>query len=291
MSRIDDAVRRILRVKLRYGLFDRPRPARRPHADSESFGSAEHRDVAREAVRKSLVLLKHEGDVLPASKQARILVAGRNANDRGHQCGGFTVLWQGSHGNDLIEGGTSIWEGIQAEAPAAVLSPDATVLDGDDPDDFDLAIVVIGEDPYAEGLGDVRPDGPVELGSALPNPGPQVALNPYAATLEHRANHPEDLAVLEKIRARGIPIVTVLVSGRPLVVEDEIAASDAFIAAWLPGSEGAGVSDVLFGRADFQGTLGFSWPRSNADRFNRGDRQYAPRFPFGFGLTLGDRHA
>lgn len=285
MSRIDDAVRRILRVKLRYGLFDRPRPAQRPHADSEAFGSEAHRRVAREAVRKSLVLLKHEGGLLPLSREARILVAGRNADDRGHQCGGFTVLWQGSHGNDLIEGGTSIWEGIRAEAPGAVLSRDADVLDGAGAPAFDVAVVVIGENPYAEGLGDVRPGGRVELGSALPNPGPQVDLRPYAATLEHRVNHPEDLAVLEKIRAAGIPIVTLLVSGRPLVVESELDASDAFIAAWLPGSEGAGVSDVLFGHADFQGTLAFSWPRTDADRFNRGDPQYDPRFPFGFGLN------
>jgi beta-glucosidase len=291
MARIDDAVRRILRVKHRYGLFQRPRPAHRPHSNSDSFGSEAHRDVAREAVRKSLVLLKHDGDVLPVSREARILVAGRNADDRGHQCGGFTVLWQGSHGNDLIEGGTSIWEGVKAEAQGAVFSRDAAVLDGPGAPVFDVAIVVIGEDPYAEGLGDVRPGGRVELGSALPNPGPQVDLRPYAATLEHRTNHPEDLAVLQKIRARGIPTVTVVVSGRPLVMEAELALSHAFVAAWLPGSEGAGVSDVLFGHADFQGTLAFSWPRADGDCFNRGDAPYDPRFPFGFGLNLGGRRA
>ncbi len=293
MERIDDAVRRTLRVKERYGLFDRPRPADRPHSDTALFGSAEHRAVAREAVRKSMVCLKNEGGHLPVSKESRILVAGRNSNNRGHQCGGFTVAWQGTFGNDHIHGGTSIWEGIHAKAPKAVLSWDASILDGEH-DGFDVAIVVIGEGPYAEGLGDVRSGGPVAAGSGggLVASGPVQTSQggtPYAATLEHRRNHPEDLAVLEKIRAAGIPVVTVLVSGRPLVVEHEIDASDAFVAAWLPGSEGAGVPDVLLGDHDFQGTLAFSWPRTDTDRFNRGDDDYDPRFPYGFGLDSEGR--
>ena len=295
MERIDDAVRRILRVKARYGLFDRARPADRPHSDTALFGSDEHRSIAREAVRNSMVCLKNDGGQLPVSKDARILVAGRNSDNLGHQCGGFTVAWQGTRGNDHIHGGTSIWQGIHAQASNAVLSLDAAVLDTDH-DGFDVAIVVIGEHPYAEGLGDVRSGGLVPAGSggSTPVPGPVQTSQggtPYAATLEHRLNHPEDLAVLEKIRAAGIPLVTVLVSGRPLVVERELAASDAFVAAWLPGSEGAGVSDVLLGDHDFQGTLAFSWPRTDSDRFNRGDADYDPRFPYGFGLNTEGRRA
>jgi beta-glucosidase len=282
MSRIDDAVRRILRVKEAYGLFEKARPAERPWSDSPTFGSAEHRAVAREAARKSQVVLKNEGQ-LPARKDAKVLVAGRLADSRGHLCGGFTVKWQGSHGNDLIEGGTSIWEAVREIQPEAVLRPDGGIADDEE---FDVAIVVIGENPYAEGMGDVRSgSGPVPLGSAHPNAAPRASLHPYAATLVHRDNHPEDLAAIERIRARGIPVVTVLVSGRPLVINDELAASDAFVAAWLPGSEGAGVTDVLFGDHAPQGRLTFSWPRTDADRINRGDAGADPLFPYGFGLS------
>ena len=242
MARIDDAVRRILRVKLAYGLFDRPRPAERTWSNSASYGSAEHRALAREAVQKSLVLLDHREDVLPLSKGARILVAGRNADNRGHQCGGFTVAWQGSSGNALIEGGTSIWEGIQQLAPGAVLDVDASDLDGAS---YDVAVVVIGESPYAEGMGDIRPaDKKVARGSA-PADLPKADLVPYAQTLQHRINRPEDLALIERIAARGIPVVTVFVSGRPVITDAEIAASQAFVAAWLPGSEGGGVVVIL----------------------------------------------
>jgi len=270
-SRIDDAVRRILRVKEAYGLFERPRPAERPGSAARSFGSARHREVAREAVRKSLVLLKNQG-ALPLKADAKLLVAGHAADSRGHLCGGFTVNWQGSHGNEVVEGGTSIWEAVADRAPDAVLDADGTA-EGD----FDVAVVVVGEDPYAEGLGDIRPHGRVELGSSLPNPGSQVNLTPYANTIEHRINRPEDLATIERIRARGIPVVTVFVSGRPLVTEAEIGASDAFVAAWLPGSEGAGVTDVLFGDVNFQGTLTFEWPQS-------ADPDASPAFELGYGL-------
>ena len=282
IERIDDAVRRILRVKFAYGLFDRPRPAERPWSDDPGFGSAEHREVAREAVRKSLVLLKHEGGVLPLQRTARILVAGRNADNRGHQCGGFTVAWQGTSGNGAIEGGTSIWEGIRAAAPGAVLSIDGAEAGSGE---FDAAVVVIGERPYAEGMGDIRPSGgPVAPGSQIVLP--TANLDPYGATLELASLHPEDLATIRTIAAEGIPVVAVLVSGRPLVVNRELELASAFVAAWLPGSEGAGVADVLFGDHDFQGRLSFSWPRSPEDDFNVGDAEYDPRFPFGFGLTL-----
>jgi beta-glucosidase len=282
IERIDDAVRRILAVKFACGLFDRPRPAERPWSDDPGFGSPEHREVAREAVRKSLVLLKHEGGVLPLQPTARILVAGRNADNRGHQCGGFTVAWQGTSGNGAIEGGSSIWEGIRAVAPDAVLSTDGAEARAGE---FDAAVVVIGERPYAEGMGDIRPaGGPVAPGSQIPLP--TADLHPYGDTLELASLHPEDLETIRTIAAEGIPVVAVLVSGRPLVVNRELELASAFVAAWLPGSEGAGVADVLFGDRDFEGKLSFSWPRSPADNFNVGDAAYDPLFPCGFGLTL-----
>ena len=282
MERIDDAVRRILTVKFAYGLFDRPRPVERPWSNDPGFGSKEHRDVAREAVRKSLVLLKNENGMLPLQRTARILVAGRNADNRGHQCGGFTVAWQGTTGNAFVEGGTSIWEGIREVAPGAVLSVDGTEARSGR---FDAAVVVIGERPYAEGMGDIRSaGGPVAPGSQIQLE--TADLEPYGDTLELAELHPEDLQTIRTITAEGVPVVAVLVSGRPLVVNRELELASAFVAAWLPGSEGAGVADVLFGDHDFQGRLSFSWPRSPDDNFNAGDVEYDPLFPFGFGLTL-----
>jgi beta-glucosidase len=275
MARIDDAVRRILWVKARAGLFDRVRPAERPLARSSSFGSAAHRAIAREAVRKSLVLLKHEGRVLPLAKGARILVAGKNADDRGHQCGGFTVEWQGTHGNGRIEGGTSIWEGIRAVAPQAELSVDGSAAERDT---YDVAVVVIGELPYAEGMGDIRHGGAVPRGSGVQR---MTNLHPYGNTLVLKDRHPEDYATIQRIRAQGIPVVTVLVSGRPLVTNAELDASQAFVAAWLPGSEGAGVADVLFGDAGFTGRLPFAWPAGDDGSYGR-----AARFGLGHGLQL-----
>lgn len=274
MSRVDDAVRRILEVKARAGLFERVRPSERPWANSESFGSAAHREVAREAVRKSLVLLKHEGKVLPVSREARILVAGKNADDRGHQCGGFTVEWQGTHGNDRIVGGTSIWEGIRAAAPQAELSRDGMAADANK---HDVAIVVIGEEPYAEGMGDLRHGGAVPRGSGMQT---MTNLAPYGDSLELAKRHPEDLATIQRIRAQGIPVVTVLISGRPLLTNAELAASDAFVAAWLPGSEGAGVADVLLGDYDFTGTLPFTWPATDEGEYGK----VVAAFPRGHGL-------
>ncbi len=298
MERIDDAVRRILRVKAACGLFSRPRPAQRKWSNHSSFGSPAHRAVARRAVRKSLVLLKNEDGILPLDPAARVLVAGKNAHDRGSQCGGFTVAWQGVSGNDRIKGGTSVWEGVRAVAPHAVLSEGGSAAaaatgSGELPDgEFDVALVVIGERPYAEGMGDIRDPSPVRPGAPRMPAGPEAAagpedaagpeaLQPYGQSLELATLHPEDLAVIRSARARGLPVVAVLLSGRPLVVTRELAESTAFVAAWLPGSEGGGVADVLFGKAGFRGTLPFAWPANDP----QGDDPPADiLFPVGYGL-------
>jgi beta-glucosidase len=284
MERIDDAVRRILSLKYAFGLFDKPRPAERRWSNHDCFGSAEHRELAREAVRKSLVLLKNEEQALPLQKSARILVAGKNADNLGHQCGGFTVAWQGTSGNDFIEGGTSIWQGIQAVAPNAVLSEGGTGEDAD-PELHDIAVVVIGEKPYAEGMGDLRPGDDVIVQAGSQINGLLKVLEPYGNTLVLADLHPEDIATINAITSRGVPVVTVLVSGRPLVTGAELEASTAFVAAWLPGSEGQGVADVLFGDYSFTGKLSFSWPQDADGPCNRGDEDYDPQFPYGFGLN------
>ncbi|MEH6570416.1 MAG: glycoside hydrolase family 3 protein [Halioglobus sp.] len=283
MERIDDAVRRILAVKFAYGLFEKPRPALRPWSNHESFGCTAHREIAREAVSKSMVLLKNEDDVLPLKKGHRILVAGKNAHDLGHQCGGFTIAWQGTSGNDFIDGGTSIWEGIQALAPNAVLSVDGTGVEADS-SAHDVAVVVIGETPYAEGMGDIRTghDVIVQAGSQIN--GLLKVLEPYGSTVVLEDLHPEDLETITRIASKGIPVVVVLISGRPLVTNSELEASSAFVAAWLPGSEGQGVGDVLFGDSNFSGKLSFSWPKNADQQVKRGDENYDPLFPYGFGL-------
>ncbi|MFK8042713.1 glycoside hydrolase family 3 protein [Congregibacter sp.] len=282
LSRVDDAVRRILRVKLAFGLFDKPRPSERRWSNDARFGGREQRQIAREAVRKSLVLLKNDNAALPIKRDARILVAGKNAHNRGHQCGGFTIAWQGAEDNESIVGGCSIWEGIRTVADNAVLCEDP-LAQGVDASAHDVAIVVIGERPYAEGLGDVRSGDNVIVEAGSQIRGEMKVLEPYGRTLEHAVSHPEDLALINSIVAKGIPVITVLVSGRPLPVAPELAASNAFIAAWLPGSEGEGVSDMLFGDFEFQGRLSFAWPK-DADSVS--DPSRAPLFPLGYGLQM-----
>jgi len=294
MARLDDAVRRILRVKYKAGIFDKPRPAQRKLSQKPTcLGSKQHRDIAREAVRKSLVLLKNNNNILPINKNARIIVAGKSANSRGIQCGGFTIEWQGVLDNESIVGGTSIWEGISQIAPNAALSLD---LMGDDADanKHDVGIVVIGEKPYAEGFGDIYPLG-IGLTKAI---RPDHMSSQYASDLFEILNgeesygttlnlcelHPEDLAAIVNIAAKGIPVVAILICGRPLVVNKELDTSDAFVVAWLPGSEGGGVADVLFGDYPFQGKLSFSWPRYDDDNLNIGDENYTPLFGYGYGL-------
>ena len=256
MSRIDDAVTRILRVKFATGLMD---PGRSHLADRTlhaKFGSADHRQVARECVRASLVLLKNEKRVLPASKKLkRIHVAGKSADDIGNQCGGWTISWQGKSGANTT-GGTTILKAVQE-----TVSPTTKVTytkDGSDAAGADLGIVVIGETPYAEWMGDRQN---LELSE-------------------------EDVAVVEKMKQAGMPIVVVLISGRPIIIDKIVDKADALVAAWLPGTEGRGVTDVLFGDFRFNGRLSVSWPRSmDQIPINVGDKDYNPLFKYGFGLT------
>ncbi|CAO2044441.1 unnamed protein product [Urochloa humidicola] len=263
MSRIDDAVRRILRVKFTLGLFENP------HANTtliSELGKQEHRDLAREAVRKSLVLLKNgkPGDepLIPLPKKPSgggILVAGSHANDLGSQCGGWTIKWQGLTGNNLTAGATIL------DAVKSAVVPGTDVVYAENPDPgfirrnkarFDYAIVVVSEHPYAETAGD-------NLNLTIPAPGP---------------------AIIENV-CGSIRCVVVLMSGRPLVVEPYIGVMDALVAAWLPGTEGKGVTDVLFGDYGFTGKLSRTWFRSVEQLpMNLGDEHYDPLFPFGFGL-------
>lgn len=276
IERINNAVKRILLVKLSYGLFEKPRPKERQWANHASFGSKEHREVAREAVRKSLVLLKNQQDILPLSKDARILVAGKNANNRAHQCGGFTLSWQGDSGNAQIMGGTSIWEAIRLANRNAVLSKSDTAEDADNTA-HDVAVVVIGETPYAEGHGDIRDNDDIIFEVCSTVKGQMRVTDPLGHSLELEKLYPEDLQTIENITAKGIPVVVVLVSGRPLVTNSEIDKASAFVAAWLPGSEGQGVTDVLFGDYNFEGRLSFNWPKVC-------DPSAPPLFPIGYGL-------
>ena len=281
ISRIDDAVSRILSVKLASGLFEAPTPSERTWANHYSFGSTEHRSVAREAVRKSLVLLKNQQNTLPLKKDARILVTGKNANNVGHQCGGFTIDWQGVSGNDEFQGATSIWQGITAVAPNAILKRDndVSVISAKD---HDIAIVVVGEYPYAEGFGDIRNGDNliIEAGSQING---QINISdPYGDSLELKKLHPEDYLQIKEISDKGIPVVVILISGRTLIINAELEKSTAFIAAWLPGSEGQGVSDMLFGDFNFQGKLSFSWPKTPCSEKKKSATK--PLFPLGFGL-------
>jgi len=264
LSRVDDAVRRILRVKARLGLFEPDRPWEGKLA---ALGSDGHRALAREAVRKSLVLLKDNSHLLPIKATSHVLVAGASADDIGRQCGGWTLSWQGTgNTNSDFPNGQSIYSALRE----LITQSGGTVelsQDGSFTTRPDVAIAVFGEDPTAEGRGDLR-------------------------SLDYQAEHPGDLALLRKLKASGIPVVTVFLSGRPLWVNPLLNASDAFVAAWFPGSEGAGVADVLISdrqgkpRYDFVAKLPMSWPKSAAQtRLNVGQEAYDPLFAYGYGLN------
>ena len=267
MARLDEAVSRILRVKLRAGLFEQGLPSQRQYAGQwNELGSPEHRAVARQAVRESLVLLKNEHALLPLNPRMNVLVAGDGAESMTKQTGGWTISWQGD-GNSRADfpNAQTVYDGIAEQVKAAggtaMLS-----ADGSSTAKPDVAIVVFGENPYAEGQGDrpnvafEQPDGP-------------------------------NLQLLLRLKGRGIPVVAVFLSGRPLYLTPEINAANAFVAAWLPGSEGGGIADLLFRKPDgsiqydFRGRLSFSWPRGpDQTPLNVGDTNYNPLFPFGYGL-------
>lgn len=256
-SRIDDAVLRILRIKLELGLWERPFADR---SLLNKVGCPAHRKLARECVRRSLVLLKNEKDVLPLTVRLhRVHVVGKAANDLGIQCGGWTISWQGRPG-PVIAGGTTILEGMRQVAPRhtrVTFDPDGSV-----PPDSDVVVAVLGEKPYAEGYGD-RQD-----------------LNLLA----------EDLELLRRVKAAGKPLVLVLITGRPLILGEAFPMCDAILVAWLPGTEGTGVADVIFGKYAPTGKLPMSWPRDmNQIPINVGDANYAPLFPYGYGLTYDRR--
>jgi beta-glucosidase len=252
MERVDDANRRILAKKFELGLFENPYTDR---SYTSTVGSAAHRELAREAVRKSQTLLKNSGSVLPLSRSAKVFVAGKNADDIGHQSGGWTITWQGGSGNTTP--GTTILQGMRAAAsdPSRVVHDrHGNGIDGS----YDVAVAVVGETPYAEMEGD----------------------RPGSMGLDQ-----EDLATLSRLRASGVPVVVVLVSGRPLDIAGQLGGWDALLAAWLPGTEGAGVADVLYGRHAPTGKLPMTWMRSASQQpVNDGDGKDA-LFPYGYGLT------
>ncbi|MEV0174043.1 glycoside hydrolase family 3 N-terminal domain-containing protein [Streptomyces sp. NPDC050803] len=249
-ERIDDAVSRILTQKFRLGLFEKP------YADTggaDRIGSAGHRAVAREAAAKSQVLLKNAGGVLPLKPTQKVYVAGSNADDIGNQSGGWTITWQGSSGD--ITPGTTILEGMR-KAGDVTYSKDASEPLGG----HDVGVVVVGETPYAEGIGDVGNGHDLELSAA-------------------------DQAAVDKVCA-AMKCAVLIVSGRPQLIGDRLADIDALVASWLPGTEGDGVADVLYGERPFTGQLPVTWPKSEAQLpINVGDTSYDPQFPYGWGLT------
>jgi beta-glucosidase len=265
LTRLDDAVRRILRVKLRAGLFDAGKPSARPLAGKfELLGAAEHRALARQAVRESLVLLKNSSGLLPLRPDLNVLVAGDGAHNISKQNGGWTLSWQGRGlTNAHFPGAESIFAGIRSLVTAgggrATLS-----RSGEYANKPDVAIVVFGEEPYAEYEGDV-------------------------ATLEYKPTDKSDLRLLRRLKAEGVRTVSVFLSGRPMWVDLELEASDAFVAAWLPGSEGGGVADVLMAKRDgsvnydFKGTLPCAWPRTPMQSTATPGKE-APLFSYGYGL-------
>jgi beta-glucosidase len=260
MSRIDDAVSRILTKKFELGLFEHPFTDRTHIGE---IGSPAHRAVARRAVAESQVLLKNERETLPLRDNADVYVAGSNANNIGNQAGGWTLTWQGGSANPNPIPGTTILQGIRQAASqgSVTFSEDASAPI----DRKQLGVVVVGETPYAEGFGDVG--------------GPQWAWDPG----DNGIPRPD------KVCAATVKCVVVVVSGRPLIIDpQQLGRIDALVEAWLPGSEGAGVADTLFGDRPFTGKLPVTWPRTlDQEPINVGDAHYDPLYPFGYGLRTG----
>jgi beta-glucosidase len=250
-DRVDDAVRRIVAVKCELGLFEASGTVDRTL--TAEVGSAEHRQVARQAVQESLVLLKNDGAVLPLAKTATVALAGKSADDAGNQCGGWTISWQGASGS--VPGATSVRQAFEA-----VLGPSQVKysVDGSSTSGASVGVAVIGETPYAEGKGD------------------STDLT-VAST---------DVKVVQAMKQAGLPTVVVLIAGRPMILDPLLAYADAIVVAWLPGSEGAGITDILFGDVKPSGKLPQTWPRSMAQiPINYCDANYDPLYPYGYGLT------
>jgi beta-glucosidase len=268
LARIDDAVRRILRVKYRAQLFTKPKPSLREFAaNDDNLSTDSMRALAREAVRESLVLLKNEHNTLPLNSSQKILVVGDSANSMENQTGGWTLSWQGTgNANYEFPTGETIFSGIES-----ALTTGSATLDEDGSeanDSYDVIIAIIGETPYAEGNGD---------------------LNEFATLDFSKQRHSQSKLLADlATQAPNTPVVTVYVGGRPLWMNKELNQSDAFVAAWLPGTEGAGVADVLFGDHEFTGRLSYSWPAQDCQTpLNVGDDQ-TPLFAYGFGLKSTD---
>ena len=215
----------------------------------------------------------------------RYWYAVKNAHDVGHQCGGFSLDWQGFSGNEELQNATSIFDGIKQSAANSDLLTDTQVAEAKG-EDYDVAVVVIGEKPYAEGPGDIRDnnDSIIETGSMIS--GKLNITEPYGHAYTLSELHPEDYKLIKALKAKGIAVVTLLVSGRPLVINEELQASDAFVACWLPGSQGKGVADVLFGKQGFSGKLSFTWPKAILPDVEGHQTEYEPLFPVGYGLTI-----
>jgi beta-glucosidase len=271
MSRIDDAVSRILTKKFELGLFEHPFTDR---TNIDDIGSPAHRAVARRAVAESQVLLKNERATLPLRKNADVYVAGSNADNIGNQAGGWTLTWQGGSTNQIP--GTTILEGIQAATRGSVtFSEDASAPVQRE----QVGVVVVGETPYSEGFGDVG--GPLWAYDPGDNGVPRPVKDMRISQTDRDA--------IDTVCAEAVKCVVVIVSGRPLIIgPGQLADIDALVEAWLPGSEGAGVADTLFGRQPFTGKLPVSWPRTLAQEpINVGDADYDPLYPFGYGLQTG----
>ena len=252
IKRIDDAVYRILKIKKQIGLFDKP--IKNP-PNNDVVGSEKHRDLARESVRKSLVLLKNKDNILPLKKSnMKITLVGDHADNIGFQCGGWTIHWQGGSGD--ITSGTTILDAFKSavnDSNNIRYSKDGNELEGSD-----IIVIAVGEKPYTEGVGD----------------------------RDSLLLSQDNKKLLKKVKRTKIPYVVVLISGRPMIIDEELDESHAFIAAWLPGTEGKGISDVIFGDFDFTGKLSMTWPRSMKQLpINYGDSSYDPLFKFGFGLS------
>ncbi|GAM60577.1 periplasmic beta-glucosidase [Vibrio ishigakensis] len=288
MERIDDAVTRILRVKMRAQLWEKPQPSLRTYAGhNEILGADEHRALAREAVSQSLVLLKNKENILPLSTNQKYLVLGSAANDIQKQTGGWTLTWQGTE-NEIerdFPGAQTMLMALQE-----LVGEENIITDINQADEDTTAIVIFGEDPYAEMFGDIKRNQTLEY-----------------ATI--KAKYAEDLELIRSLEQQGNPVVSVFYSGRPLYVNEEINLSDAFVAAWLPGTEAGGITDVLFAQngRDFSGKLSYSWPKKKCSTtINRHapniedyvtpeteqdiEGEHKPLFPYGYGLSYGNNN-